>query len=138
MNASTATIYRHALDRPMGEQTGEIGGNEPNAPAKWRFSIDVATSWETTFFDPVTPNTRKIALRSAVVMSPDRGGVFDTLLRLVRFGLGGTSASGTQFVSWIFYRLESEQIAGVVGGFLSAVCPTQIRHRRRAKKGRAL
>jgi len=54
MNASTATIYRHALDRPMDEQTGEIGGNEPNAPAKWRFSIDVATSWETTFFDSVT------------------------------------------------------------------------------------
>ena len=31
MNASTATIYRHALDRPMDEYTGEIGGNEPNA-----------------------------------------------------------------------------------------------------------
>jgi uncharacterized protein (TIGR01777 family) len=101
MNASTATIYRHTLDRPMDEQTGEIGGNEPNAPAKWRFSIDVATSWETAFFDAVTPNTRKIALRSAMIMSPDRGGVFDTLLRLVRFGLGGTTASGLQFVSWI-------------------------------------
>ena len=86
VNASTATIYRHVLDQPMDEQTWEIGGNEPNAPAKWRFSIDVATSWEKTFFDPVTPNTRKIALRRAVVMSPDRGGIFDTLLRLVRFG----------------------------------------------------
>ncbi len=50
MNASTATIYRPSLDRPMDEQTGEIGGNEPNAPAKWRFSIDVATSWESAFF----------------------------------------------------------------------------------------
>jgi uncharacterized protein len=30
MNASTAT--RHALDRPMDEQTGEIGGNERAAP----------------------------------------------------------------------------------------------------------
>src|SRR3984957_16291685 len=101
MNASTATIYRHTLDRPMDEQTGEIGGNEPNAPAKWRFSIDVATSWETAFFDAMTPTTRKSALRSAMIMSPDRGGVFDTLLRLVRFGLGGTTASGLQFVSWI-------------------------------------
>jgi hypothetical protein len=61
-----ATIYRHALDRPMDEQTGEIGGKEPNVPAKWRFSIDVATSWATTIFDAVAPNTRKIALRSAV------------------------------------------------------------------------
>ena len=86
MNASTATIYRHALDRPMDEQTGEIGGNEAEAPDKWRFSIDVATSWEREFFATKTPNTRKIALRSAVIMSPDRGGVFDTLLRL--FGLG--------------------------------------------------
>ncbi len=101
MNASTATIYRHSLDRPMDERTGEIGGNEPNAPSKWRFSIDVANSWERVFFDAVTPKTRKIALRSAMIMSPDRGGVFDTLLRLVRFGFGGTAATGLQFVSWI-------------------------------------
>jgi hypothetical protein len=101
MNASTATIYRHVYDRPMDEQTGEIGGNEPNAPAKWKFSIDVATSWESAFFDVVTPNTRKLALRSAMIMSPDRGGIFDTLLRLVRFGLGGAAGSGQQFISWI-------------------------------------
>jgi len=101
MNASTATIYRHAPDRPMDERTGEIGGNELNAPDTWRFSIEVATSWEKTFFDAPTPATRKVALRSAMIMSPDRGGVFDTLLRLVRFGLGGTAASGRQFVSWI-------------------------------------
>jgi len=123
MNASTATIYRHALDRPMDEQTGEIGGDEPNAPAKWRFSIEVATSWEKAFFDAMTPNTRKVALRSAVIMSPDRGGVFDTLLRLVRFGLGGTAASGQQFVSWIHdedflrstdYLIARDEIDGVV------------------------
>ena len=101
MNASTATIYRHTLDRPMDEETGEIGGHEPNAPNTWRFSIDVATSWEEAFFSSVTPETRKIALRSAMVMSPDRGGIFGELLRLVRFGLGGTAGSGRQFVSWI-------------------------------------
>jgi len=101
MNASTATIYRHIYDRPMDERTGEIGGHEPDAPAKWKFSIDVATSWEAAFFEAVTPNTRKVALRSAMIMSPDRGGIFDTLLRLVRFGLGGTAGSGQQFISWI-------------------------------------
>jgi uncharacterized protein (TIGR01777 family) len=101
MNASTATIYRHAPDRPMDEYTGEIGGNEPNAPSAWRFSIQVATQWEKTFFAACTPNTRKIALRSAVTMSPDAGGIFDVLLRLVRFGLGGASGSGKQYVSWI-------------------------------------
>ena len=101
MNASTATIYRHALDRPMDEATGEIGGSEPGAPNTWRFSIEVATAWERTFIEAETPRTRKIALRSAMVMSPTRGGVFDTLLWLVRFGLCGAAAGGAQFVSWI-------------------------------------
>ncbi len=101
MNASTATIYRHVLDRPMDEFAGELGGNEPNAPSSWRFSIDVAKRWEEAFFTSSTPNIRKIALRSAMTMSPDHGGIFDVLLHLVRFGLGGASGSGKQFVSWI-------------------------------------
>jgi len=33
----------------------------------------------------------------------------------------------------IFYRLEPEQIANTVGDFLSAVCPTQIAHRKRVR-----
>jgi hypothetical protein len=101
MNPSTATIYRHALDRAMDEASGELGGNEPDAPETWRFSIDVATSWEREFFASATPRTRKVALRSAMTMSPDRGGIFDTLLGLVRTGLGGKAASGRQFISWI-------------------------------------
>jgi uncharacterized protein (TIGR01777 family) len=101
MNASTATIYRHAADRPMDDIAGEIGGNEPGLPSTWRFSYDVATSWERAFFDARTPNTRKIALRSSMIMSPDKGGVLDTLLNLVRLGLGGAAGSGRQFMSWI-------------------------------------
>lgn len=101
MNASTATIYRHTLDRAMDETTGEIGGSETNASASWKFSIEVATRWEEVFFSASTPNTRKVALRSAITLSPDRGGIFDTLLWLVRFGLGGTAGSGEQFVSWV-------------------------------------
>jgi NAD dependent epimerase/dehydratase family enzyme len=42
INAGTATIYRHSLDRAMDEATGELGGNEPGAPDTWNFSIDVA------------------------------------------------------------------------------------------------
>jgi uncharacterized protein (TIGR01777 family) len=101
INASTATIYRHALDRPMDEATGELGGGEPGAPSTWRFSIDVATGWEQAFLSAPTPATRKIALRSAMVMSPDRGGIFDTLRGLVMRRLGGRAGSGRQFVSWI-------------------------------------
>jgi uncharacterized protein (TIGR01777 family) len=102
MNASTATIYRHTFDRAMDE-SGELGGAEPDVPPTWRFSIDVARAWERAFFDAPVPHTRKIALRSAMTMSPDAGGIFDTLLGLVRARLGGKSGSGRQFVSWIHH-----------------------------------
>ena len=101
LNASTATIYRHALDRPMDEATGELGGGEPGAPRRWDFSIRIAKDWEETFFATPTAATRKVALRSAIIFSPDRGGPFALLSRLVRLGLGGASGSGRQFVSWI-------------------------------------
>lgn len=101
INAGTATIYRHALDRPMNEASGEIGGCEPGVPESWRFSIEVAKRWEEAFFAAVTPRTRKVVLRSAMTMSADKGAVFDVLLQLVRLGLGGRHASGKQFVSWI-------------------------------------
>jgi len=123
INASTATIYRHSLDREMDEATGELGGREPDVPDTWRFSIEVATRWERAFFAASTPRTRKIALRSAMVMSAESGGTFDLLLRLVRFSLGGKSGSGKQFVSWIheddFVRaldclVEHEEFEGAV------------------------
>ncbi len=101
LNASTATIYRHALDRPMDEASGELGGGEAGAPDTWNFSIQVAKAWEMAFFSTSTPGVRKVALRSAMTFSADRGGVFDVFLRLVRYGLGGTTLPGTQFVSWI-------------------------------------
>lgn len=101
LNASTCTIYRHALDRVMDESSGELGGNEPDVPADWSFSIEVATSWERALFAAATPRTRRVALRSGMIMSPDANGVFDHLLRLVRMGLGGACGPGSQFVSWI-------------------------------------
>src|SRR5204862_3195583 len=72
VNASTATIYRHALDRAMDEIAGELGGNEPGAPGTWNFSIDVAKGWEEAFFATHTPLTPKSAIRSAMTLSPDR------------------------------------------------------------------
>ncbi len=101
LQMSTATIYAHRYDAPNDERTGIIGGNEPGAPDPWRFSIDVATRWEAALDEAPVPNVRKVKLRTAVVMSPLRGGPFDILLRLVRLGLGGTSGDGRQYVSWI-------------------------------------
>jgi uncharacterized protein (TIGR01777 family) len=104
LQTSTATIYAHRYDAPNDEETGLLGGNEPNLPDTWKFSIDVAKSWEKAFNNFSLPRTRKVALRSAMVMSPDRHGIFDTLLGLVRRGLGGRSGNGCQYVSWIHYQ----------------------------------
>ena len=101
LQASTATIYSHRYDAPNDEATGILGGTERLAPDTWRFSIEVATAWERALDEAVTPRTRKVKLRSAMTMSPDRGGIFDVLLRIVRFGLGGQAGDGRQFVSWI-------------------------------------
>jgi uncharacterized protein (TIGR01777 family) len=97
LNSSTATIYRHSLERPMDE-AGEIGATPE---AKDACSIEVAQAWEATFDAARVPKTRKVALRSAMVLSAAPGGVFPVLCRLVRLGLGGRMASGQQFVSWI-------------------------------------
>lgn len=101
LQASTATIYAHRFDAPNDEATGIIGGSEPNSPDTWRFSIDVVTQWERAFNESPAPATRKVLLRSAIVMNPDPGSPFDMLLRLVRFGLGGPMGNGKQYVSWI-------------------------------------
>jgi uncharacterized protein (TIGR01777 family) len=123
LQASTATIYRDSYDKPNDEYTGIIGGNEPNVHDTWKFSIEVATAWEKALDEANTPHTRKVKLRSAIILSPDLGGIFDILLRLVRFGLGGKAASGKQMMSWIHYKdfinaiywiIENEDISDVI------------------------
>lgn len=101
LQMSTATIYSHRYDAPNDEGHGQIGGNEPDAPAYWKRSIEIAQRWEETLLETETPHTRKVALRSAMVMSPDKGGVFDVLSKLTRTGLGGPIGGGRQYVSWI-------------------------------------
>jgi len=91
INSSTATIYRHAEDRPMTETDGEVGSG---------FSVDVATAWEEAFFSFNLPNTRQAALRIAIVLGKN-GGVMVPYQNLVKFGLGGNQGSGHQKFSWI-------------------------------------
>jgi uncharacterized protein (TIGR01777 family) len=92
INASSATIYRDAYDRPMDEATGEPGQG---------FSVDVCQKWEAALQAAPTPSTRKVALRSAMVFGPGHGGVFEAFHRIVKLGLGGTLGRGDQYVSWI-------------------------------------
>ncbi len=104
LQAGTATIYAHRYDAPNDDVSGVLGGAEPGLPDTWRFSLDVARQWEAALNEADTPHTRKIILRSAMVMSADKGGVFDTLLGLARRGLGGQAGDGRQYVSWIHER----------------------------------
>lgn len=123
LQASTATIYAHRYDAPNDETTGILGGSENEAPDTWKFSIDVARAWEAECLASDTPRTRRVLMRSAMTMSPDKGGIFDTLVTLVRRGLGGRAGDGRQYISWIheadFVRAvnwltERETISGVV------------------------
>ena len=101
LNASTATVYRDARDRAQDELTGEMGGHELKVPETWSFSVGVGNQWEEAFYAADLPHTRRVALRTSMVMSPDDKGVFDVLLGLVRYGLGGAQGDGGQYVSWI-------------------------------------
>jgi uncharacterized protein len=114
LNASSATIYRHALDRPMDEATGELGSG---------FSVDVCQQWERALNEAETPHTRRLALRTAMVFGEGAGGVFEAFQRIVRLGLGGTLGAGTQYVSWIHIKdfdraiawvLEHEEFSGAI------------------------
>lgn len=112
INSSTATIYRHAEDRPMDEKNGEIG---------YGFSVNVAKAWEAAFFERPLARTRKVALRIAIVLGKN-GGVMSPYKMLTRLGLGGIQGNGWQQFSWIhiedLYRIicfvkENESIVGV-------------------------
>jgi uncharacterized protein len=123
LQASTATIYAHRYDAPNDETSGLIGGTEPNAPETWRFSIDVVKAWEKALDEETAPGTRKVKLRMAMVMNPDAGSTFKTLLTLVRLGLGGRVGDGRQYISWIheidlvravYWLIDREHLEGAV------------------------
>lgn len=138
LQMSTATIYADARSRPgdlpHDESTGVIGGEEPDVPLYWEYSVRIARRWEETQAEADTPATRRVALRTAMVMTPDRGGVFDYMSWMARLGLGGAVDGGRQYVSWIhgedFVRavellLEREDVDGPVN--LAAPEPLQQR-----------
>ncbi|AWG21344.1 TIGR01777 family protein [Flavobacterium faecale] len=120
LNSSTSTIYRFSLDKQMSEENGEIGND---------FSMNVAQSWEKSFFKTATPNTLKTALRTSIVLGRN-GGAFIPLKRLTRLGLGGKQGKGNQFISWIhaedFARAIDFIIEKQMTGVVNIVSPQPI------------
>jgi len=98
LNSSSATIYRHTLGPAWDESSTDF---TPTAAVQDEFSLKVIHAWEKTLNEAVTPRTRKIALRTTLVLGHGRNSVFPVLSRLARFGLGGRMGSGEQFVSWL-------------------------------------
>jgi uncharacterized protein (TIGR01777 family) len=89
---ASATIYRHATDRPMRESDGEMEND---------FSVQVCKAWESTFLKALEGlPIRPLVLRTSLVLSREEG-VFPRLRRMVYGGLGGFQGNGKQMVSWI-------------------------------------
>ena len=123
INVTSATIYRHAEDRPQDEETVEIG---------YGFSIDVCRKWEDTFFKTNTPLTRKIALRMGIVFGHSDG-AFPRLLNLVKFGLGGKQGDGEQYMSWIHEQDAAKCTEwllqhGDITGIISCTSPEPVKN----------
>ncbi|KAF2519605.1 TIGR01777 family protein [Flavobacterium salilacus subsp. salilacus] len=123
LNSSTATIYRHSLDKQMDETTGDIG---------FDFSINVAKMWERTFFQTETPKTKKTALRTSIVLGKN-GGAYPMLKKLTQLGFGGKQGNGRQFVSWIheldFARAVAFIIEKELEGKINVVSPAPVRNK---------
>ena len=111
INSSTATIYKHSLNKEMTEEAGEIGDD---------FSMNIAKSWEKVFYSITNPKTRKIVLRTSIVLGK-YGGALIPLKNLTQFGLGGKQGNGNQKVSWIHeldfaravaFLIENEKLNG--------------------------
>ena len=120
LNASSATIYRHTLG-PAWDESGTDFAATPEV--KDAFSLEVIHAWEKALNEAVTPRTRKVALRTTMVLGLARNSVFPVLRRLARLGLGGHMGSGKQFVSWLhetdFLRavefvIAHEELSGAV------------------------
>lgn len=132
LNASTATIYKDGRDVPNDEVHGLIG---PTPKVKDTFSIEVAKAWEETFESVPTPSTRKVILRTAMVLGDGKNSVYPVLARLARFELGGTMGDGGQLVSWLhstdFCRAVEHLIADANASGIYNVCaPTPITNRK--------
>lgn len=98
LNSSTATLYTHTFGKPHDESSQDM---DSAVDAKDAFSVEVAQAWERTLDAAQTHKTRKVALRTSMVLGLGRNSVFPVLRRLTKLGLGGHQGSGNQFVSWV-------------------------------------
>lgn len=124
LNAASATTYRHSLDQPMDDYTGEHGTG---------FSVEVCKAWEAAFFATDLPKTRRVALRTSMVLGHAKNSVYPILARIAHFGMGGKFGRGDQMVSWIheidFTRaIEFILDNGEIAGAINVTAPAPVRN----------
>ncbi len=134
LNSSSATIYKHSFDTPMDESSPT--GATPEA--KDEFSIEVIEQWERALNEARTPRTRKVALRTTMVLGNAKNSVVPVLTRLSRLGLGGKMGSGRQFVSWIHQQDFCRAVEWIVAhenlsGHINITAPNPIPNREMMK-----
>jgi uncharacterized protein (TIGR01777 family) len=123
LNSSSATIYIHAETILMDEYTGIIGDD---------FSMNICKAWEKAFFENPTHLTRKVALRTSIVLG-NSGGAFPKMKLITKIGLGGKQGNGNQNMSWIhiedfckaiMFIIENQKIEG----FVNITAPNPIKN----------
>jgi len=124
LNSSTATIYRHSTDKQMDEFTGEIGND---------FSMNIAKAWEKEFFNIKVQGTRKVALRTSIVLGKN-GGAFKPLKSIVKIGVGRKQGNGNQFLSWVREEDFARAVEVIInhdkiGSIVNVVSPLPVRNK---------
>ncbi len=113
LNASSATIYDHSLDRPNTEENGVVGDD---------FSMNICKQWEKCFFENPITGVRKVVLRMSIVMGKE-GGAYPRFETITKLGLGGSQGNGKQMMSWIHvtdlcraidFIIADENLEGVI------------------------
>jgi uncharacterized protein (TIGR01777 family) len=120
INGSAMGIYGSRNDEKLTEE----------AKAGQGFIAKVCQKWEQSLFETHVPNTRKVAIRTALVLD-SKEGFLKPLITLTKLGMGGKAGTGKQFMPWIHvndwvhlidYMLFSSHLSGPV----NAVAPNAV------------
>jgi uncharacterized protein (TIGR01777 family) len=112
LQSSTLAIYGDAGDEVLDETAGPADGPEQMA--------GVAKAWEACVDESCSD--RLVVMRTAVVLQPNTPAL-NRLTSMTNLFMGGTVASGNQWVSWVHFEdflravtflIEHEEMSGIV------------------------
>jgi len=112
---------------------GETGDRtvDESEPAGTDFVASIASDWEASTQPAVAAGIRVVLARSGVVLSA-QGGALAKQLPFFKFGLGGKSGSGRQWLSWISIDDEVGALEWLlehdIAGPVNLVAPEPVRN----------